>query len=225
MTNNRKGIILAGGTGTRLYPLTQAANKQLLPVYDKPMVYYPISCIMLAGITEILIISSPDMLPAYKKVLGTGEQFGVSFEYVEQKEPRGLSEAYILAEEFLKGCPSLMILGDNLFYGSGMTEHLKSSSKSEACTIFAYYVDNPSAYGVVSFDKEFNVTNIEEKPKNPQSHYAITGMYFFNEQASEYAKSIKPSARGELEITELQNIYLEEKKASGKAPRKRDCLA
>lgn len=207
----RKGIVLAGGSGTRLYPATLAISKQLLPVYDKPMIYYPISTLMLAGVRDILIISTPTDLPRFETMLGTGEDFGVRFSYCEQPSPDGLAQALILAEPFLDGAASILILGDNLFYGNELVSMLAHADGNKAgASVFAYRVANPSDYGVVDFDAEGRVLSLEEKPQNPKSNFAVTGLYFYDAQAPEYAKTIKPSARGELEITDLNRIYLEQ---------------
>ena len=210
-----KGIVLAGGSGTRLYPLTMVTSKQLLPIYDKPMIYYPISVLMNAGIRDILIISTPQDLPRFEILLGDGHQFGIHLSYKAQPSPDGLAQAFTLGEEFINGEPAAMILGDNIFAGHGLKKRLRAAvekaENGQGATVFGYYVDDPERFGIVEFDKDGNAISIEEKPEHPKSNYCVTGLYFYDSRVVEYAKNLKPSARGEYEITDLNRIYLEDK--------------
>lgn len=210
MTEHKKGIILAGGSGTRLHPLTRTVSKQLMPVYDKPMIYYPLSVLMLAGVEDILIITTPADAPAFENLLGDGSAWGICIRYAQQPRPEGLAQAYHIGAEFVGSDPSVLILGDNIFHGHGLPELLaNASARADGATVFGYYVNDPTAYGVVSFDAQGRAETIEEKPANPKSHYAVTGLYFYDGDAVALARGLKPSARGELEITDLNRLYLD----------------
>lgn len=211
LTDSRKGIILAGGSGTRLYPITQVVSKQLLPVYDKPMIYYPLSTLMQAGLQEILVITTPHEQVLFRRLLGDGSQWGIQISFAAQENPDGLAQAFIIGEDFLDGSPSCLILGDNIFHGAGLQDMLlRCKQRLRGSTVFGYWVRDPERYGVVEFDQQMRVLSLEEKPKQPRSNYAVTGLYFYDDRASQFARELEPSARGELEITDLNRRYLED---------------